>query len=300
MQRRSLTDSDKEYLRANYLILPGKELSAKTGSSVSAIRAYFKSVGISVPKDVKERFRVAGMIGKTTFTPKEDAIIRKYYLKVPIKVLGEKYLNGRSFTGIMKRLNVMGLSIPAEIIAQRKADSLIKKGDVPPNKGRKQSEWMSADNIAKTAGTRFKKGNQPYNTKEQDGEITIRKDKSEIPYKYIRVSLGKWQLLQRHVWEQYHGKIPPGHVVIFEDGDSMNCDICNLKCISKAKNMERNSGPLRLPDGMVATYLAVKSKVVNKELRNEILKHPQLIKLKRNQLLLNRAIKNHGNNNASK
>lgn len=36
---------------------------------------------------------------------------------------------------------------------------------------------------------------------------------------------------RRYVWEQAHGKIPPGHRIIHLDGDVMNCDLDNLYCV---------------------------------------------------------------------
>lgn len=36
---------------------------------------------------------------------------------------------------------------------------------------------------------------------------------------------------RRYVWEQAHGKIPPGYRIIHLDGDVMNCDLNNLYCV---------------------------------------------------------------------
>jgi hypothetical protein len=53
------------------------------------------------------------------------------------------------------------------------------------------------------------------------------------------------------------------------------------------ENMLRNSGTMNLPDGMISVYLAPR----DRELRKEILKQPELIELKRQQILLQREIK---------
>jgi hypothetical protein len=186
----------------------------------------------------------------------------------------------------------MGLSIPADLVEKRKKESFFQPGSAPSNKGRKQGDFMTAEAIARTASTRFKKGNVPHNTR-SDFEISIRKDKSGIPYQYIRVSMGKWELLQRHVWEHHHGKIPAKHVISFRDKNSLNCNIDNLELLSMADNALRNSGTINLTDTTVAHYLATRSRKVDVELKEEYLKHPDLIELKRNQLLLKRAIKEH-------
>jgi hypothetical protein len=56
-----------------------------------------------------------------------------------------------------------------------------------------------------------------------------------------------WPLLNRHVWEQNNGPIPPKHVVVFKDGDRSNCAIENLDLISMAELAHRNRMWNRLP-----------------------------------------------------
>lgn len=48
-------------------------------------------------------------------------------------------------------------------------------------------------------------------------------------------------LYHRFIWEQVHGPIPPDHVVMFIDGNTLNCAIENLKLITLAENVIRNS-----------------------------------------------------------
>lgn len=40
-----------------------------------------------------------------------------------------------------------------------------------------------------------------------------------------------WKQKHRYIWEQYYGKIPPRHRVIFLDEDKNNFDINNLACV---------------------------------------------------------------------
>lgn len=171
------------------------------------------------------------------------------------------------------------------------AKTWMKPGHVPFNKGKKQTDYMTDEAISKTESTRFKKGNVPHNAYEENGVISIRTDVRGVQYQWIRIELGEWVPLHVHNWEKEHGTIPDGCCVIFKDGDTMNCTLANLKCITRAENVINNSGPLNLPDGMVATYMARKNMQVDYELRSALLKHPSLIEVKRNQLLLNREIK---------
>jgi len=164
----------------------------------------------------------------------------------------------------------------------------------------------------------FKKGHLPANTL-FDGAISIRKDtKTGRKYKYIRIALGKWELLQRKVWKDANGDIPKGYVVVLKDGDTINCELENLELISMADNARRNNklsqwkktyvfkekielgqdptGVKTLSDSYVAGMLAQGSKQ-HAETKKMMLENPEIISLKRQQLQLNRALnkkrKNH-------
>ena len=111
-----------------------------------------------------------------------------------------------------------------------------KPGHTPHNKGKQ----ISAEIYEKVAPTMFKKGNKPHNTKPV-GTINVRLDSDGRPYQYIKIKDSHWELLQRHVWAQANGEIPPGSVVIFLDGNYLNCELDNLQVISRKENMARNT-----------------------------------------------------------
>ena len=157
------------------------------------------------------------------------------------------------------------------------------KGQVAWNKGKKRAEWMSPEGIRIMKKTQFKKGNTPpQNT--FDGNIVVHSN----GFRYIRLAKAKWKAVHVYNWEQVHGPVPKGFIVAFKDRDVTNCDISNLQLLSRAQNMLRNSGSLHLSDGLVAFYLAGKNK---KHLIPEFKKHPELLELKRNNILLKRNIK---------
>lgn len=60
-----------------------------------------------------------------------------------------------------------------------------------------------------------------------------------------------WVAVHRLVWEQAHGPVPPGHLVVFKPGrrttdlDEITLDA--LELITRAENMRRNSYHARLP-----------------------------------------------------
>ena len=111
-----------------------------------------------------------------------------------------------------------------------------KPGHTPHNKGKQ----ISAEIYEKVAPTMFKRGNKPHNTKPV-GTINVRADTQGRLYQYIKIKDCQWELLQRHVWTQANGEIPAGSVVIFLDGNYLNCELNNLQVISRRENMARNT-----------------------------------------------------------
>jgi len=111
-----------------------------------------------------------------------------------------------------------------------------QRGHVPANKGQK----MSKEVYEKVLPTMFKKGSLPLNT-QPTGTINKRLDTNGKFYSYIKIAHSNWQLLNRYLWEQNFGKIPPGMIVIFKDNNEDNFEISNLELISKKENMQRNS-----------------------------------------------------------
>src|SRR5690606_29239777 len=110
----------------------------------------------------------------------------------------------------------------------------LKPGQEPPNKGKKQHEFMSAEGIERSKAGRFKKGNLPHNTK-YDGAERISKE----GYIEIRVSLGKYRLKHLVIWEAANGPLPDGYCLWFKDQDKKNITLDNLELITRAENRIR-------------------------------------------------------------
>ncbi|MDR2650850.1 MAG: HNH endonuclease [Prevotellaceae bacterium] len=205
---------------------------------------------------------------------------------------------------IYRKANALGLLKSKEcvrevhcIVARNNTGFLkhsFQKGNISHNKGKRQTEYMSAEGIERTKSSQFKRGHLPHNTK-SDFAISKRVHKQTgIPYLYIRTGLGKWILYQRYVWEQAHGAIPRGVNIQFKDGNTLNCELSNLYAIDRKNQMLDNSGSLRLVDGMIAVYLSGKRGKDKAEIK-EFKKYPDLLDLKRKQLILNRTIKKQRN-----
>lgn len=112
-------------------------------------------------------------------------------------------------------------------------DARFRPGNASPTKGKKRTEFLSPEMIARIQKTQFKKGNVPKNRREV-GEIIERSD----GYLWIKTQdwhqNDNWQQYHRWLWEQEHGPIPEGFRVYFLDGDRRNCKIENLELVSEA------------------------------------------------------------------
>lgn len=158
------------------------------------------------------------------------------------------------------------------------------KGMVAHNKGKK----VKPEVIAKMKHTFFKPGSTPSNTKEIGAE-SIRKDKNDNPYCFLKISNRNWIPKSHYVWEQQNGKVKKGYVIIHKNKDTLDDRPENLEMISKKENMEKNSGPMNLSDSFVAHTIAKKH---NHALKKELIEnHPDIIELQRNILKLKRACK---------
>ena len=120
------------------------------------------------------------------------------------------------------------------------------KNHIPWNKGVK--------GFRPSKETEFKAGHLPANTK-YNGCISLRsKSKTNEKYYYIRISQANWVLYQRYLWEQKHGSIPKGLLIIFKDKDSLNCELENLEMISRIENMRRNRNYKKMAKTMKAIW----------------------------------------------
>lgn len=122
-------------------------------------------------------------------------------------------------------------------------DGRFKPGNISYNKGRK-GQWSPGSEKGW-----FKKGNVPH-THKSVGSERINVD----GYYEIKVAEPrKWRLKHQVLWEQENGPIPENHVVIFRDGNSLNCVIDNLMLVSKRELMVMNRFRLSVKDAELRT-----------------------------------------------
>lgn len=172
-----------------------------------------------------------------SWTKEEDEYMRKNYGYILTAEIA-KNLN-RSTNAIKCRSSVLGIYQTEEQRKKHKGIGQFKVGKPAWNVGKKQTEYLSPEKIEKVKKSQFKKGYEPHNTL-YDGVITIRKMKDR-QYQFIRLSKAKWDLLHLHVWKQHHGEIKEGCLIVFKDGNFMNCNITNLEQIRYEDHMMKNT-----------------------------------------------------------
>lgn len=107
----------------------------------------------------------------------------------------------------------------------RRSNGQFEKGHQPWNKNRPHPH---------ASKTMFKKGQKPFNFKE-DGSERLDKDG------YIVIKQGKWQLKHIVEYKRHYGELPKGYCVRFIDGNKRNFSKENLVAIPRGANMLLNS-----------------------------------------------------------
>ena len=183
--------------------------------------------------------------------------MRNRFTDSMLEILTEKYPNTPTFkiaeelgipiTSVYHKANKLGLKKSPEYLETTFSGRLrpgsniggktrFPKGNIPFNKGKK----MNPETYEKVKDTMFQKGQKPHNTKEI-GRVNLRRDKSNIPYYFIKISDGIWEPLHRVIWQLHNGDIPEKMKISFIDGNSLNCQINNLQMVSEADLMRKNS-----------------------------------------------------------
>jgi hypothetical protein len=203
------------------------------------------------------------------WTPQEVAKLQELYPHLHTQEVA-KALNMPEFR-VSNKAYKMGIkktqeclqSVAYQTYALNVLSTRFKSGQKPWNKGVKVKEVIPQESLKRMAKTQFKKGNKPHNYyTEEKGVITIRTDKRGIQYYHIKLSDSIWEPLHRHLWQLCYGPIPQGSIVVFKDGNPMNCFISNLQCITKAENALRNTFLNRPPELIKITRL--KSRITRK------------------------------------
>ncbi len=142
---------------------------------------------------------------------------------------------GLSKSAITNILHIKGIKRQPELRESLRKLSQFKPGHVgyKPLKG-----------VRVSIRTEFKPGQKPTNTK-WDGCVTIRNETLGRKVVMIRISENSWVYLSRYNYMKEYGYIPKGWIITHKDGNSLNCNIENLKAMPRKSLMVKNHNRIK-------------------------------------------------------
>lgn len=166
------------------------------------------------------------------WTPDEDAALRALYPQHSRREVARAL--DRTLYSIKNRVHNLGLQ-------KRLNPGRFQPGEQPWNKG---THYTAG---GKSAQTRFKKGNRPHNWHPIGHTRASKEGYLERKIADTGCTRRDYVNIHRLIWRMHGRQIPPGHVVVFRDGDKRNFDINNLQLVSRAELMRRNSVHTQYP-----------------------------------------------------
>ena len=234
-KHRKYTPDQLEFLREGYLSMNIECLTIAfnaeygTGKTDGQIKAALNNHKIRCGRTPKERIVLNRL---RIYTREQAEFIVNHYQGRSIDELTRLF--NRRFNSRKTEQQMKTFVHNRGIVSGR--TGRFENGHVPHNKGKKG--WCAGGNSVKT---RFKKGSRPQTwvpvgseriTK--DGILQRKISDTGYPPK-------DWRSVHSLLWEEHHGPIPKGYIVVFKNGDRTKICIENLELISRAENMRRNT-----------------------------------------------------------
>ncbi len=138
-----------------------------------------------------------------------------------------------------------------------------------------QASWNKGMKGLRTPGSEkgwFKKGAKPANTWKPIGTEVVTKD-GYVVRKVTDIggyNNNDWKFVHHLAWEKRRGPVPPGHALIFRNGNKRDFRIKNLQLLTRAQLMKKNSihnYPEPIKD--LIRWGGVLTRVINQRKRNE-------------------------------
>lgn len=245
---RKWNKEEEDYVRKNYPDGDLEEMAARFDCRVDQVRSLAKRLKVH---------------RSPVWSEERDARLRELFPEHTNAEIAE--ILGSTESAIMARGFLLKLRKTPEFMYRHSMKGMFKKGHKTFNKGKKQTEYMSAEAIERTKATRFKKGLIPHNAKpvgseriDSDGYVMIKPPRGIFRAKHVVI------------WEEVHGKIPKGYAVVFKDGDKRNVTLDNLEMVSRQELLKRNSVHRYPEDIKRSLYLigALKHRITTIEKKN--------------------------------
>lgn len=210
-----MTEEQERYIKSRWSEMSceslRKQFNEVFGTSYKTTAFHYHTKRLGLQKHIEHKY-----------TSDQDAFLRDNSSKMTRKELVDSF-NKR-----------YGTSIKENAIVQRcflrgwkaGSDGKFKVGGVPWGKTKGgREEYLKALRASASKCYHFERGHVPHNTLPV-GAVRLWSDEL-----MIKTDDG-WKVWLRHLWEQEHGKIPEGYVVISVDGDRDTKDVSKLRMIS--------------------------------------------------------------------
>lgn len=183
------------------------------------------------------------------WTPQEEQYLREHYAHTLTADIAAAL--GMAPKRVLAKANAMGLHKSVELIsATARARTGADHPSVAYRWGAGHEPWNkgvpgSTGHHPNTRATQFKPGSKPP-TWVPVGSFRIVGGALEVKYSdnpgYPRA---RWKFYGRHLWEQAHGPVPKGHLVVFRPGrastDPQRITLDDVELITRREIMARNS-----------------------------------------------------------
>lgn len=209
---------------------------------------------------------------RRTWTPEEDAYMRAAYPETPMAQMCDELR--RSDRSIYDRARTLGLHRAPHFIAALHSAQIANftKGGIATRFRPGMTPWNAGTSYqagGRSAETQFQPGGRygqalhnykPIGSERisKDGYIQ-RKVNDDMPLQR------RWRAVHILIWEAANGPLPAGHAVSFINGDKRDLRLENLRLVSRAEMMSRNTVHNLPPEVVEVVHLrGVLSRRVNR------------------------------------
>lgn len=252
--------ADEALLRQHYGKLPTRELAAQIGVSPVAIRGRAAKLGLCWPV-LWTAERIASLVAMYPEHTSAEIAAQLGIDEGQVVRQAQQMELKKSTAWKSARQKKIWQDNPdhgARRHQFQRGHATWNKGKPNPPRGR-------------SAEAHFKPGQKPHTwlpigSTRINGEGTLERKVSDT-----RVTRHDFVPVHHLIWRMHgRGRIPPGHVLRFVDGNKSNVDINNLELISRAELMRRNSLHNQPPE-ITAVYQAIGAinRQINRRLKNE-------------------------------
>lgn len=133
-------------------------------------------------------------------------------------------------------------------------------GHISWNKGKKIENWVFSDEaINKMKNTWFKPGHEAWTG------FPIGTERVKNGIIWIKIAKKQWVRKHVYIWEKEFGKLKRNEMIIFKDGNKLNCVIENLMLIDRNENLKLNQNKWRFKNQSLLQEIAVNTVKLKKE-----------------------------------